>query len=174
MDVDPSRYSAAETLRDGRPIEIRGLTPGDRDALLEAVGRMSDQSIYRRFFSSKTHFTDQEVAFYTDVDFVEHIALVAVLEEAGRPLIVGSARYFVAKPGAAEVAFAVDDAHQGQGIGALLMKHLAAIARQAGLETLFAEVLPGNTAMLKVFKNSGLGMTTKPEQGVTHVTLQLS
>jgi hypothetical protein len=39
---------------------------------------------------------------------------------------------------------------------------------------LFAEVLPGNTAMLKVFKNSGLGMTTKREQGVTHVTLQIS
>jgi GNAT superfamily N-acetyltransferase len=172
--VDPSQYSVAETLRDGRPIEIRALKPGDRDALLEAVGRMSDQSIYRRFFSSKTHFTDQEVAFYTDVDFVNHVALVALLEEQGRAVIVGSARYVVAKPGAAEVAFAVDDAHQGLGVGPLLLKHLAAIARQSALDELFAEVLPGNTAMLKVFKNSGLGMTTKREQGVTHVTLQIS
>ena len=174
MADDPSRYSARETLRDGRSIEIRALTPGDRDALLEAVGRMSDQSIYRRFFSSRTHFTDQEVAFYTDVDFVNHVALAVLLEEQGRAVIVGSARYVVAKPGAAEVAFAVDDAHQGLGIGALLMKHLAAIARQAGLETLFAEVLPANTAMLKVFKNSGLAMSTEREQSVTHVTLRLS
>jgi RimJ/RimL family protein N-acetyltransferase len=174
MAEAPSRYSARETLRDGLPIEIRALNPPDRDALLAAFGRMSDESIRRRFFTSKARFTEQEIAFYTNVDFANHVALVAVLEEAGRPLIVGSARYIVAQPGAAEVAFAVDDAHQGQGIGALLMKHLAAIARQAGLETLFAEVLPGNTAMLKVFKKSGLAMSTTREQGVTHVTLRLT
>jgi GNAT superfamily N-acetyltransferase len=135
---------------------------------------MSDESIYRRFFSSRTRFTDQEIAFYTNVDFVNHVALVAALKEDGRPVIVGSARYVVAKPGIAEVAFAVDDAHQGLGIGALLMRHLAAIARQSGLEALCAEVLPGNAAMLKVFKKSGLVMSTKREQGVVHVTLKLS
>jgi GNAT superfamily N-acetyltransferase len=172
--VELSRYAATETLRDGRPIEIRALRPDDRDALLGAIGRMSDRSIYRRFFSSKAHFTDREVAFYTDVDFVNHVALVAALEEQGHALIVGGARYIVSKPGAAEVAFAVDDAHQGLGIGALLMRHLAAIARRSGLEELFAEVLPDNAAMLKVFEQSGLAMSTKREQDVTHVALRVS
>lgn len=172
--MDLTRYSAMERLRDGGPLEIRALRSDDRDELLAALHRMSDESLQRRFFAPKRHFTDQEVAFYTGVDFVDHVALVAVLEEDGRPIIVGGARYLVAKPGAAEVAFAVDDAHQGQGIGALLMKHLGAIARESGLEELFAEVLPGNAAMLKVFKKSGLGVSTKREADVVHVVLRLS
>ena len=171
--MDPARYSATETLRGGTSIEIRALKPADRDELLSAVRRMSDQSIYRRFFSPKQTFTDQEVAYYVNVDFVNHVALVAVLQD-GRPAIVGGTRYIVSEPGRAEVAFAVDDAHQGQGIGALLMKHLAVIARQSGLKELFAEVLPNNMAMLKVFEKSGLGVSTKREQSVVHVTIKIS
>jgi RimJ/RimL family protein N-acetyltransferase len=171
--VDLARYSASETLRDGRSIEIRALKSADRDELLNAVGRMSDQSIYRRFFSPKQTFTDQEVAYYVNVDFVNHVALVAVLQEDGRSAIVGGTRYIVSEPGRAEVAFAVDDAHQGQGIGALLMKHLAVMARRAGLKELFAEVLPGNAAMLKVFEKSGLGVSKKREHDVVHVTLKI-
>jgi GNAT superfamily N-acetyltransferase len=172
--VELTEYSGTETLRDGRPIEFRALRPADRDELLAALHRMSDESIRRRFFGPKRHFTDSEIAFFTAIDFVDHIALVAVLEEGGRTIIAGGARYIVSKPGSAEVAFAVDDAHQGQGIGALLMKHLAGIAHRAGLQELCAEVLPSNTGMLKVFEKSGLAMSTKREQGVVHVTLRVS
>jgi GNAT superfamily N-acetyltransferase len=171
--MDAARYSAAETLRNGRSVEIRALRPGDREELLGAVGRMSDESIYRRFFSPKRGFTDQEVAYYMNVDFVDHVALLAVVQEEGHPVVAGGARYIVSTPGVAEVAFAVDDIHQGQGIGALLMKHLAAIARRAGLKELFAEVLASNAAMLKVFEKSGLGVTTKRKQDVVHVTLKI-
>jgi GNAT superfamily N-acetyltransferase len=66
--------------------------------------------------------------------------LVAVVEEGGKPMIVGGGRYVVVQPGKAEVAFAVVDQFQGQGIGATLMRHLAAIAREAGLQELIAEV----------------------------------
>jgi RimJ/RimL family protein N-acetyltransferase len=167
-------YTATETLRDGRKIEIRALRPADRAGLLAAVGRTSDQSLYRRFFGFKRGFTDQEVDFYVNVDFVGHVALVAVLQEDGRPVIVGGSRYIVVQPGQAEVAFAVDDAHQGQGIGTALMRHLGAIARQAGLKELVADVLPENTAMLKIFRASGLGIRTGREPDATHVVLQLS
>jgi len=171
--MDSARYSASETLRDGRSIEIRALQPGDRDELLSAVGRMSVESIYRRFFSPKRGFTDKEVAYYMNVDFVSHVALVAVVQEQGCAVVAGGARYIVSTPGVAEVAFAVDDIHQGQGIGALLMKHLAAIARQSGLNELFAEVLANNAAMLKVFEKSGLSVTTKRKHDVVHVTLRI-
>jgi RimJ/RimL family protein N-acetyltransferase len=167
-------YTATETLRDGRKIEIRALRPADRAGLLAAVGRTSDQSLYRRFFGFKRGFTDQEVDFYVNVDFVGHVALVAVLQEDGRPVIVGGSRYIVVQPGQAEVAFAVDDAHHGQGIGTALMRHLGAIARQAGLKELVADVLPENTAMLKIFRASGLGIRTGWESDATHVVLQLS
>ncbi len=172
--VQARDYLATEVLRDGRTAEIRALKPGDRAGMLAAVGRTSAQSLYRRFFAFKRGFTDQEVDFYINVDFVRHVALVAVVEEDRKPLIVGGARYIVGPPDQAEVAFAVDDAHQGKGIGAALMRHLLTIARQAGLKALTADVLPENTAMLKVFETSGLAITTRRGPDATHVVLQLS
>jgi GNAT superfamily N-acetyltransferase len=166
-------YSATEILRNGRTVEIRALRPDDRTGLLAAVGRTSQQSLYRRFFAFKRGFTDREVDFFVNVDFVDHVALVAVLKEDGRPVIVGGGRYIVVRAGEAEVAFVVDDAHQGQGIGAALMRHLAALARQAGLKELSADVLSENAAMLKVFETSGLGIRIRRETGSIHVTLQL-
>jgi GNAT superfamily N-acetyltransferase len=167
-------YSAIETLRDGRQVVVRALRPEDRAGLLAAVRRTSDQSLYRRFFAFKGGFTDQEVDFYLMVDFVRHVALVAALEEDGQPVIVGGARYIVGQPEQAVVAFAVDDAHQGKGIGAALMRHLATLARQAALKELVADVLPDNTVMLKVFAASGLDIRTQREPDATHVVLRLS
>jgi RimJ/RimL family protein N-acetyltransferase len=167
-------YSAAETLRDGRSLEIRALRPDDRDGLLAAVARTGEQSLYRRFFTFKRSFTDREIDFFINVDFVSHVALVAVLKEDGQSTIVGGARYILAKPGRAEVAFAVDDEHQRQGIGAALLRHLSGIAREAGLLELIAEVLPDNAAMLKVFEKSGLQVATRRGTDVVHVVLRLS
>jgi ribosomal protein S18 acetylase RimI-like enzyme len=171
---ETAEYSAVELLRDGRRVEIRALRPDDRDGLIAAVGRTSDQSLYRRFFGARRGFSEREIAFFVNIDFVNHVALVAVADEGGRPLIVGGGRYVVVQPGKAEVAFAVVDRYQGQGIGATLMRHLAAIARTAGLDELIAEVLPDNIAMLKVFEKSGLRVSTRREPRVVHVALGLS
>lgn len=172
--VQAHDYSAIEVLRDGRTVVVRALRPEDRTGLLAAVGRSSDQSLYRRFFGFKRGFTDQEVDFYVNVNFVSHVALVALLEEDGQPVIVGGGRYIVGPPGQAEIAFAVDDAHQGQGIGTALMRHLVTLARNADLSELVADVLPDNTAMLKVFEATGLGITTRRAPDATHVVIQLS
>jgi RimJ/RimL family protein N-acetyltransferase len=96
------------------------------------------------------------VAYFLAIDFVDHVALVALAEEDGKPPIVGGARYVVVRSGQAEVAFAVIDEYQGKGIGAAMMRALASIARQTGLRELIAEVLADNSAMLKVFEASGL------------------
>ena len=77
------------------------------------------------------------------------------------------------RPGKAEVAFTVVDQYQGQGIGTELMRHLVAIARDAGLEELVAEVLPDNVPMLKVLEKSGLPLTTKPDADTITVVLGL-
>ncbi len=166
-------YSAVATLRDGRRAEIRALRPDDRDGLIAAVGRASGQSLYRRFFGAKRDFSEPEIAFFLNVDFVNHVALVAEMEEGGEAAIVGGGRYVVVEPGKAEVAFVVVDQYQGQGLGAALMQHLATIARDAGLKELIAEVLPDNLAMLKVFEKSGFARDTRREPRVVHVTLRL-
>lgn len=171
--VDAANYSAVETLRDGRRVDIRAFRPSDRADLESAVARASTQSLYRRFFTVKRRFSEREREFFLNVDFVDHVALMAWVEEATRSIIGGGGRYIVVQPGKAEVAFIVVDQYQGQGIGAALMRHLAAIARAAGLQELIAEVLPENRPMLKVFEKSGLRMTRTEEHEVVHVTLHL-
>jgi RimJ/RimL family protein N-acetyltransferase len=171
--AEPSHYSAIETLRNGLRIEIRALRPQDRGDLIAAVNRTSSESLYRRFFAVRRHFTETEESFYLNIDFVGHVALVALAGESGDPTIIGGGRYVVEKPGQAEIAFTVVDKYQGRGVGAALLRHLAIIARGAGLRELVAYVLPDNRAMLKVFEKSGLKYSAKRESNSITVRLGL-
>jgi RimJ/RimL family protein N-acetyltransferase len=172
--LEAAEYSAVELLPNGRRVEIRALKPEDRTDLVSAVESVSSQSLYRRFFTVKHGLSEQEIDFFLNVDFVTHVALVAVMEEGGKQRIVGGGRYVVLRPGTAELAFAVVDEYHGQGIGSALMHHLSAIAREAGLRELVAEVLPDNFPMLRVLDQSGLPRSIKRESQVVHVALQLS
>jgi RimJ/RimL family protein N-acetyltransferase len=167
-------YSAIEQLRDGRRVEIRALRPDDEADMLAAIGRTSTQSLQRRFFVIKRGFSPKEIEFFMKVDFSNHVALVALADEDGRPTIVGGGRYVMVQPGQAEVAFVVIDGYQGQGLGGQLMRHLATIAREAGLKELIAEVLPENTAMRRVFSKFGFQPGAKREPQVVHLVLRLA
>jgi RimJ/RimL family protein N-acetyltransferase len=171
---EAATYSARERLRNGRSIEVRALRPDDRTDMLTAVGRLSAQSLSRRFFMPKRELNPQEIAFFLNVDFVSHVALVAAIEDGSQQEIVGGGRYIVSQAGMAELAFVVVDQFQGQGIGAALLRHLASLARSARLERLIAEVLAENTAMLKVFDRSGLRLSKTRDADVVHVSLHLS
>jgi RimJ/RimL family protein N-acetyltransferase len=171
--VEAANYSARCQLRDGRPIEIRALRRADRTDLLSAINRTSAESLRRRFLAAKRLFSEKEIEFFTNVDFKNHVALVALLENFDPIRVVGGGRYVIDGPNSAEVAFVVTDEFQGQGIGTSMLRHLAAIARDAGLKTFTAEVLSDNLAMLHVFKKSGFEMRVKRGTGVTHLTLSL-
>ena len=137
------------------------------------MDRTSPKSLYRRFFSPKRGFTEEEIARFVNVDFVDHVALVAELEEGDQGVIIGGGRYIVVEPGTAEMAFVVVDDYQGQGVGAALVRHLATIARNSKLKELIAEVLADNISMLTVFAKSGLSLNPTREAGVVHVVLHL-
>jgi RimJ/RimL family protein N-acetyltransferase len=166
-------YSVTERLRDGRDVEIRALRRDDKDDMLAAVSRTGMESMQRRFFAVKRGFSEKEIAFFMNIDFTSHVALAALTEEDGRKVIIGGGRYIVVGPGQAEIAFVVIDAYQGQGLGTMLMRHLASIARAAGLKSLVAEVLPENTAMRKVFSKFGFIHGPKPSPQVVHLVLKL-
>ena len=167
-------YSASETTRAGRRVEIRSLRPEDRPALSDVVNRSSSGSLYRRFFTVRRKFSERQIDFFVNVDFENHVALVSVVEENGQPAIIGGGRYVVVQPGKAELAFFVIDEYQGQGIGAMLMRHLIAIARQSELQELVADVLSNNRPMLALFAKCGCPMTTVRDGEVVHVTLRLA
>lgn len=172
--MTPATYFVREHLRDGRPIQIRALRPDDEAEMLAAVDRTNPESLRRRFFVTKRGFSEKEKAFFMHVDFVNHIALVAETDEGAGPVIIAGGRYILVAPGEAEVAFVVIDAYQGQGIGALLARHLIELARAAGLKRLTADVLPENAAMRKVLDKLGFRSAQSLDPQVIHLTLPLA
>jgi len=171
-------YISTEHLRDQRPVTIRAIRPEDKGLVIDALRGVSAESLYRRFFSWKTKFTDDDLKQTTEVDFVNVVALVVVLEEDGHDRIVGGGRYVrTGTSGAgqrAEVAFLIDDAHQGLGIGSRIFKHLVAIARASGITQFEADVLPTNEGMLRVFLRSGLPVTKTVTSDSVHLTIELT
>jgi GNAT superfamily N-acetyltransferase len=168
---DVRRYHAEERLLDGRPVVLRAIRADDRDALRAGFHRLSDRSVYFRFFQAKRELSDAELSYLTEVDFESHVALVAMLEDEGG---VGVGRYIVdPATGAAEIAFAVDDAHQGLGVGTLLLTHLARIARVKGIRELRAYVLLENRGMIEVFEHAGFPLRRRREGNTLVLTLEL-
>jgi len=171
---ETTNYTARELLSDGSQIEIRALRREDEADMLAAVGKASAQSLQRRFFAMKRHFSDKERAFFMDIDFKNHVALIALAEEANRKVIVGGGRYIVFEPGRAEMAFVVVDTWQGRGIGSILMRHLVNIANDSGLQELTAEILSENAAMLKVFAKFGFRPASRRDPRTIHLVLKLA
>ena len=171
----PHRYATDAFLRDGGSIHIRALQPDDKQRLLELFERLSSRSVYFRFFQTKQRLTDEELRYFTELDFTRDVALVATLQEGQEEHIIGVGRYFrineEGKPTThAEVAFTVADAHQGRGVGTLLLEHLATAARTQGIDTFEAYVLGENNRMLEVFAASGFTVQRALDTGVFHVS----
>jgi RimJ/RimL family protein N-acetyltransferase len=167
-------YTTRERLRDGLLIRIRALRPEDEANLLVAISRTGAKSRQRRFFVTKRGFSDAEKEFFMKIDFVNHVALVAEIDEGDGSAIVGGGRYVVVEPNEAEVAFMVVDAYQGRGIGLVQTRHLVGLARAAGLKQLAADVLPDNAAMRRVLEKSGFRAARSKDPQVVHLTLPLS
>ncbi len=152
-------YASNARLKDGSPIHLRALRPSDRASIAELFGRLSQESIRYRVFGAKKELTEDELTYLVDIDFVTHVAIVAVLIEDGVPHTVGVGRYYrfpsEGKKNAAELALTVVDAHQGRGIGTLLIESLARIAHADGIEELEAQVMVDNAKMLELLHDSG-------------------
>ena len=158
----PRHWEADVLLRDGRTAHIRPIRPDDAALLVDFYGRVSDESKYYRFFSPMPRLSDRDVARFTRVDHVDRVAFILLL--SGEMIAVG--RYDVVRPGEAEVAFLVEDRHQGRGIAQLLLEHLAQAGRERGVERFLAEVLPDNQKMIQIFRDAGYRMVSGYEDGV--------
>jgi GNAT superfamily N-acetyltransferase len=173
MDARPYRRSF--TLRNGVAMTLRAIRPDDGERLRTAFHRLDPRTVYKRFFGAKHDLSDRELTAATAIDFDTVVALVAVLDSDPDTIIGGGryARLTGAGSADAEVAFTVEEDYQGLGIASLILRELCAIARAAGIDHFVAEVLPSNTPMLQVFRNSGLVMSTQIDAGIVHVTLDL-
>ena len=126
---------------------------------------MSPESKYLRFFAPYPRLSAKDVARFTQVDYIDRVALIITLGEQ----MIGVGRYDRIEDDQAEVAFLVEDAHQGRGIAQLLLEHLADAARERGITKFVAEVLPQNRRMAQVFADAGYRVQKGYDDGVLMV-----
>lgn len=175
--IDAARFETIETLKNGQKVTIRAIRTDDKQRLSEAFRNLATDSVYTRFFHHKKTLTDNDLKTATEVDFENEVALVVTVGEGENEVIIGGGRYvLMLTPDAlrsAEVAFMVEEDFHGQGIAGRLLRHLAGIAREKGVNRFHAEVLPGNNAMLAVFSRSGFPLERRLEDGTVHIALSL-
>ncbi|MFE0148333.1 GNAT family N-acetyltransferase [Nonomuraea sp. NPDC059007] len=171
MDAQyPAHWEADVVLADGGTAHVRPIRPADADRLLSFYSRLSDESIYFRFFGPRPKLSDKEVAWFTNVDYTNRVALIATIGTE----MVAVIRYDRVSATEGEVAFLVEDAHQGRGVASVLLEHLAATAHENGIETFIADVLPANMKMMGVLRQAGYTAQSRFADGVVRMTLDLA
>ncbi|MCP2335707.1 bifunctional acetate--CoA ligase family protein/GNAT family N-acetyltransferase [Actinomadura rupiterrae] len=167
----PDQWEADVVLADGGTAHLRPIRPADADLLRSFYARLSAETIYYRFFSPRPHLSDREIQHFTTVDYDRRVGLIATI--GGDMVAVVRYDRLTDRPGTAEVAFLVEDAHQGRGLGPVLLEHIAAAARERGLHRFVASVLPDNRRMTRVFREAGYRAEQRFEDGVIELVLDL-
>ncbi|MET9538314.1 GNAT family N-acetyltransferase [Streptomyces sp. NPDC006553] len=174
----PDHWEADVVLRDGGTARIRPITADDADRLVSFYEQVSDESKYYRFFAPYPRLSAKDVHRFTHHDFVDRVGLAATV--GGE--FIATVRYdriddrglpASAPADEAEVAFLVQDAHQGRGVASALLEHIAAVARERDIRRFAAEVLPANTKMIKVFTDAGYTQKRSFEDGSVRLHLDL-
>ncbi len=166
----PPPFRADVVLRDGSTLLLREARPEDEAGLRAFYDRLSQSSLYFRFFTVPKS-TAQEVTRLLNSDPYDDVVLVG--ESGGQIVGVGNSVRNRARPNRAEVAFAIADAAQGRGVGTHLLESLAEIARARDVAFLDAYVLGDNLQMMRVFDDSGFRVARTVESGVSHVVLSI-
>ncbi|MET9830447.1 GNAT family N-acetyltransferase [Streptomyces sp. NPDC006385] len=174
----PAHWEADVVLRDGGTARIRPITVDDAERLVSFYEQVSDESKYYRFFAPYPRLSAKDVHRFTHHDFVDRVGLAATV--GGE--FIATVRYdrigadgmpASAPADEAEVAFLVQDAHQGRGVASALLEHIGAVARERGIRRFAAEVLPANTKMIKVFTDAGYTQKRSFEDGVVRLEFDL-
>ena len=162
-------------LRNGGTLRLRSPHEADVDALVEFFGDLSQRSVYQRFHGFP-RLVPATVEPFVEPDWNETGSLMGTLSEDGETERVVALANFVRlrDQSCAEVAFAVADELQGQGVGTRLLEQLAEPAAAAGITTFVAEVLSDNSPMLRVFEAAGFDVSRRLDSGTTEVRLAIA
>jgi GNAT superfamily N-acetyltransferase len=171
--VEDNRSGDLQRLRDGGEVLVRAVRPEDKPLFARGWERFGDESRYRRFMVAKSRLTTSELAFFTDIDHIDHEAIGALDPETGEGLAV--ARYVrdVERPHVAEAAVSVIDAAQGRGLGTLLLRRLCDRAAETGIRVFTAELLASNHSMLHLFEKLGTVRVTGREGAEMCIAVEL-
>jgi acetyl coenzyme A synthetase (ADP forming)-like protein len=158
-------------LADGSTACLRSISPEDASLVAELHERLTPETLRLRYFGAHEHLSEGELSRLVSESSPDHLALVA--ERGGQ--LLGIAQYDrIPGSDVAEVAFVVDDAYQGLGIGTLLLEYLASDARRHGLKRFAADTLLENDQMMNVFKGAGFTRRSTVEAGVVRVVMDIT
>ncbi|HET9728078.1 MAG TPA: GNAT family N-acetyltransferase, partial [Acidimicrobiia bacterium] len=165
-----SSWQSDVVLADGGTVRVRRLGPDDADRVLRMYERLSDESVYMRFFSPLPRPTAAQLERLATIDEYHHMSLAALLGDE----IIGIARYDRTGDDDAEVAFTIADDQQGRGIGTVLLEHLAVVARANGIRSFAADTLVANQRMRGVFADAGWPVEAHYEaDGTVHLRFSI-
>jgi RimJ/RimL family protein N-acetyltransferase len=173
MALDVEGFEARRaTLQDGAELEVRQVRPGDKALLAEGLERLSPESRYRRFFRPVNRFSEQDLAYLTEIDHHDHEALAAIDPESHQ--LVGVARYVRgAEPELAELSVVVGDPWQRRGVATVLLERLVERARAAGVTHFVALVMDDNTEAIRLFERLVPGPARPRQSSSGHLELEI-
>jgi GNAT superfamily N-acetyltransferase len=150
-------------LSDNTLVYLREIRADDKDRLVEGMRGLSERSIQRRFLGPKPSLSTRELRYLTEVDGVDHYAIVAVSpDDEERIRAVARFVRWADDPTAAEAAILVCDDLQGKGLGGLLARRLSDAARERGIDRLTATIASENRAALAVMRRIGDRLSGQP------------
>jgi acetyltransferase len=149
------------TLRDGRGVHLRALTPADEEALVRAFDSLGSETRYMRFMASVKEANRARLRKAL-ASFPQEGFSIAAVDGAGE--LVGSATYVIGNdPASCEFAITVREAWAGAGLGRVLMTALIEIARERGLREMVGYVLAQNRGMLALAQRLGFSVARDPD-----------
>jgi RimJ/RimL family protein N-acetyltransferase len=167
--------SGSVELLDGTSVPYHAIAPDNASALQRFHHRLSERSIYLRFFAAKPELSDREASYFTNVDRINRFALVALDPEREGEIIGVVSFDREGTTQRAEYAAEVEDRWQGRGLGLALTRRLIWAAQKRDVRTFTAFVLPKNTRMLHLLRGLGLPETLRHEEdGTDYVEIDLS
>jgi RimJ/RimL family protein N-acetyltransferase len=149
--------------------EVRPIRRSDAPALRLFHEQLSDESRRQRFLTSHPHLSHRELDRLTMLDHDRREALVAIDDGT----IVAVARYERASGSDADVTLVVRDDHQGRGLGSDLLRQLAALAQQRGIERFHIRTLPDNPRMWAAAHDTGYPCDESTDGAIVLVTIAL-
>jgi GNAT superfamily N-acetyltransferase len=156
----PAELQADVEVANGATLRLRPIRRDDAEKLVEFHALLSFDSIYRRYFSLHPVLSANEVKHFTQVDYVNRLALVV---EDGDALVAVGRYDRYPESTTAEVAFVVRDDYQHLGLGHRLLEALAAAGWERGITDFSAETMSSNHDMMSVFRHSGFPVTSSSE-----------
>ena len=158
--VGPAHPRWTETLRDRRQVLLRPIERQDAQAERDFIEALSPESRRARFLYQMNSPSEALIDSLTDIDYVNDVAFVAVVHDDSRDRMVGACRYAIgSNPEECEVAVAVLDDWQEQGLGTAMMGHLIDVARDRGIKRMVSVDDSGNLEMRDLARH--LGFHTK-------------